>query len=286
MVFRALANSDRAFLPMCLLLALVLMAAVAAARGFSMPWALDLAAGTAVAGLALRAVYGADGAGSGGKERRPCGPASEESTSQGAAMRPSAEQQRRRMEQQPRRSSKWLAAAAAAALLAVLVAAAAARWLPAGAQQQKAGWQEEQQQPQALQQQLPTLLLLEGYSWARLWALVLAAPALLFTHREPRPGRAAATAASLLVLALLAAAGALTGAHQACVLAMLAWWHLCSADRHPYWLQSIVLLDLTTALLSALFSGQAALPLVLTELALLGSGNALLGCVAPVRQAA
>jgi hypothetical protein len=294
-VFRALANSDRVFLLMCLLLALALVAAAGAASGFSVPWALDLAAGAAVAGLALRAVYGADGAGDGGKEPRPGVPASEglpsgaageESTSQGAATRPAAERQQRRVEQRPRRSSTWLAAAAAAAaavlvvLAAAAAAAAAARWLPASAQQQRAGWPQE---PQALQQLLPALL--EGYSWRRLCALVLAAPALLLAHREPRPGRAAAALASLLVLALLAAAGALTSAHQAWVLAMLAWWHLCSAGRHPYWLQSIVMLDLATALLSALSSGQAALPLVLTELALLGSGNALLGCLAPARQA-
>jgi hypothetical protein len=137
--------------------------------------------------------------------------------------------------------------------------------------------------PQLAAQGLQDVLAaqLQSYSVRVLRALALAAPALTCIAAHNVPRRWSAVLVGTLLAVLAASAASITSLHQGGMLLLLCWRHLFEAGRsNLYLLHTIIIFDMSMTVLSALAAGQVLLPLVLTELALLGSVDALLGCVA------
>jgi hypothetical protein len=112
-----------------------------------------------------------------------------------------------------------------------------------------------------------------------LCTMLLAAPALLCCLRSrhgvggQQPGW---TAASLVLLLLLSAVGAATSTHHMFVMAGLSFCHLLPPEGQRHFLQRVTALHMAVTVIMSLASGQAMLPLVLSECAVLASASGLL----------
>jgi hypothetical protein len=122
--------------------------------------------------------------------------------------------------------------------------------------------------------------LLLGYCWRVAYSGALAAPALMCATAERVPRGYGAATLPVLFSVLTAASASVGSLHQGAMLMLLCWRHLSKpGQRNGHLLRGVVVFDLAMTVLSVLLSGQALLPLVLTELALLSSFDVLLGWV-------